>query len=153
MALLAALVILALSAALATVTFSASRAIQRASRTTRARARVESGIARAFGEVLAGWSVAQDSLPVGGGVNVALGAEPIEAGPPLLRLARVDRVAERLYAITVELYAFNRERPVARRRARLWLERPAPVAGPPHEISASPIAPIVVTPWAFADLY
>ena len=149
MALLAALVLLALSAALATGTFSAARAMRRAAITTGARVRVEIGVRRAFAELLTGWSAAQDSIPVGSGVNVALEAEPAEAGPPLVRRARVDRVSERLYSITVELYAFSRERPVARRRARLWLERPAAVNGVPGALTP----PAIVTPWAFGDLY
>lgn len=152
-ALLAALVLLALSAALATATFSAAHAVRRAARTSRARARVETGVRRAFGEVLTGWSAALDSIPVGRSVDVALDVEPAEAGPPLVRHARVERVTAVLYAVTVDLYAFDREHPLARRRARLWLERQASATESPGAVAAALAPPVVVTPWAFADLY
>lgn len=153
MALLAALVLLTLSAALATATFSAAHAMRRAALSTRARVRVETGVRRAFAEVLAGWSAAQDTIPIGSGVDVALEAEPAEVGPRLVRSARVDRMAVGLYAVTVDLYAFSRERPIARRRARLWLERAVPAAKSPDVAAGAVAPPVVVTPWAFADLY
>ena len=152
-ALLAALVLLALSAALATATFSAAHAMRRAALTALAGARVETGVRRAFGEVLAAWSAALDTLPVGVVADVALGAESADAGPPIERHAHVERVAEGVYAVTVELRAFSRERPIARRRARLWLERPAAAASTPPD-SASPRGPPArVTLWPLADLY
>ena len=151
-ALLGALVLLALSAALATATFSAARALQRAALVTRARARVEAAIPRAFAEVLAGWNGALDSLVVGGVVEVALGGERATDGPPLGRSARVKRTTERLYAVTVDVRAFGGEHPLARRRARLWLERPAGAQPAPLPNGASTPPPFV-TPWAFSDLY
>lgn len=151
-ALLSALMLLALSAALATTTFSVAHAMRRAAVTARARVRVETGVRRAFGEVLAGWSAALDSMPVGMAVDVDLAEEPLELGPPLVRRARVQRVAPGLYAVTVELRAFSWERPVARRRARLWLERPAAATSPP--VASAPVAaPTLVTHWSFSDLY
>jgi hypothetical protein len=152
MALLAALVLLALSAAMATATFSAAHAMRRAARTTRARDRVETGVWRAFGEVIIGWTATLDSIPVGSHVDVPLPSEPADAGPPLVRRARVGRVAEGLYAVTVDLRAFTRERPLARRRARLWLER-MDMGGPPGDTPAPVTPPVVVTHWAFVDLY
>jgi len=153
MALLAALVILALSAAMATATFSAARAVQRAALTTQARVRVDAGVRRAFAEVLAGWSVALDTMPIGSRVTFPLGPEPADAGPSLIRSARVERVTAQRYAVTVDLRAFALERPVARRRARLWLERPLPAAAPPDVMPAVLAPPVIVTPWAFVDLY
>jgi len=148
MALLAALILLALSAALATAIFSAAQASRRASRTTRARVRVEVGVRRAFAEVLQGWTAALDTLPLGMAARVALDSEPAMDGPPLLRTAQVERVTADFYAITVDLRAFSIDHPMAHRRARLWVERTArDSAGGP------PIAPLVVTPWGFADLY
>jgi hypothetical protein len=147
-----ALVLLALSAALATATFSAARALRRAALTTRLRARVEVGVQRAFGEVLAAWTPALDTMPVGSGVEVALPPEPADAGPPLLRHARVVRMAEGLYAVTVDLSAVTSQRVLARRRARLWLERPVP-GDSTNPGSPPSAAPVVVTEWAFGDLY
>lgn len=147
-----ALVLLALSAALATATFSAAHAMRRAASTTRLRERVETGVRRAFGEVLAGWSPALDSIAVGTGTDVVLPPEPAEAGPPLVRHARVVRLTDGLYALTVDLSAFASERPLARRRARLWLERPA-AGGRADSEPALGARPIVVTQWAFGDLY
>jgi len=62
----------------------------------------------------------------------------------------VGHVAGRLYSITVDLRAFTRYRPVALRRARLWLERPATGSSSDEAPSA---APPIVTHWAFVDLY
>jgi hypothetical protein len=151
-ALLFALVLLALSAALATATFSAAHAVRRAAFTTRVRARVETGVRRAFGEVLAGWSPALDTMAVGKGIDVVLPLEPADAGPPLVRHARVVRVADGLYAVTVDLRAFASERSLARRRARLWVERPA-ARGEAGLEPAPLVPPVAVTHWAFADLY
>lgn len=151
-ALLAALVLLALSAALATATFSAAHAMRRAARTTRVRDRVDAGMRRAFAEVLIGWTASLDSMPVGSHVDVPLPLEPTDAGPPLVRRARVGRLAEGSYAVTVDVRAFTEERPLARRRARLWLERPAAV-GSPGETTAPGTPPVAVTHWALVDLY
>ena len=151
-ALLSALMLLALSAALATATFSAAHAMRRAAVTARARVRVETGVRRAFGEILAGWSAALDTMPVGTGAEIDLAEEPAELSPPVVRRARVQRLAQGLYAVTVELRAFSWERPVARRRARLWLERPATTTSPPGG-SAPIAAPALVTHWPFSDLY
>jgi hypothetical protein len=149
-ALLAALVLLALSAALATATFSAALAMRRAASTSAARARVDAGVRRSFAEVLAHWSVALDTMPVGSVREVPLDSEPAADGPPLVRSARVQRMAAALYAVTVDVLAFTMEHPLARRRARLWLERP----GSPGGVSdGEPVPPRVVTSWGVADLY
>lgn len=151
-ALLGALVLLALSAAIATATFSAARALQRAALVTRARAQVEADIPRAFAEVLAGWNGALDSLVAGGVVEVALDSGRADDGLPLVRSARVNRTTEGLYAVTVDVRAVGGEHPLARRRARLWLERPAGAQPEPLPRGGS-IPPPFVTPWAFSDLY
>jgi hypothetical protein len=152
MALLGALALLALCAALATATFSASRAMRRAALLTRVRARVEADVPRAFAEVLTGWDAAMDTLVVGGVVEVALATTPAADGPRLQRAARVHRATEHLYAVTVDIQAVGAEPPQARRRARLWLERPAGVQPPPSAGGMLPPPPLV-TPWAFSDLY
>jgi hypothetical protein len=145
MALLAAIVLLAMSTALVVGTFSLARALRRAATSNVARTRVEEGIWRAFGDALQGWSVALDSLPAGGSIALALPGEPLDAVPRLQRLARVEHVANGLYAITVELCAYDCAAPLAQRRARLWLQR-ATAAG-------QSVPPQLVTPWAFVDLY
>ena len=151
-ALLAALVLLALSAALATATFSAAHAMRRAALTARARVRVDTEVRRAFAEVLAHWSAGLDTMPIGTGVEVPLDSEPASASPPLVRSGRVQRVADGLYAVTVDLRAFASDHPLARRRARLWLERP-PGSPPPSGFPAVSPPPPVVTPWGLDDLY
>ena len=96
---------------------------------------------------------ALDTIPIGTGVIVTLDSEPASAGPSLVRTARVDRVSEGLYALTVHLLAYDSNHPLARRRARLWLER-AGVTAPPQESLPGVIGPAsVVTPWGFVDLY
>lgn len=143
MALLAAIVLLALSAALVVGTVSLARAMRRAASTTRALARVETGASRAFGEVLQHWNEQLDSLPAGSGVTVSLDPEAHESEPPLERHAWVAHIANGLYAVTVELCAFDCSHPVARRRVRLWLQ----------QTPGRPSPPPLVTPWAFSDLY
>lgn len=152
MALLGALVLLVLSAALVTATVSAAHAMRRAALSTRARARVEAGVRRAFAEVLVQWSVALDSMPIGAGAYVALDSEPASDGLPLIRTARVERTAGDVYAVTVDVRAFTWDHPLAQRRARLWLERP-PVQQGEGGADAASTAPQFVTPWGLADLY
>ena len=146
MALLGAMVLLALSAALVTGTFSAARALRRAALLRRAQARVETGVQRAFGEVLAQWSPALDSLPVASGIDLPLDVEPPDAGPPLVRRAHVQHVTDRLFAVTADVRAFGWDHPLAQRRARLWLTRAEVTEGAPTSL-------VPVTPWPFADLY
>jgi len=148
MALLGALVLLALSAALATAIFSAAHAARLAAGSARARVRVDAGIRRAFAEVLQHWGSALDSIPVGAASGVSLESEPAADGLPLIRFARVDRVTDRLYAITVDVRAASLDHPLAHRRARLWLERATA-----DSVAGAPIPPVVVTPWGFTDLY
>lgn len=144
-ALLAATVLLALASALVVGTFSLSRALRRAAATTRARARVETGVTRAFGEVLQGWSVRLDSLPAGASVAATLGADTLDPGLVLRRRVSVSHVDHDLYAVTVDVCALDCAHPLAQRRARLWLRRSL-VAG-----DSAPPAP--VTSWALSDLY
>ena len=150
MALLAALLLLALSAAFATATFSAARAMRRAALAARMRSRVESGVPRAFAELLVGWNGALDTLGVGGVMELALHSDSAD-GPPLERTVRVERTTDRLYAVTVDIQAPGGVRPLARRRARLWLER---LVAPPPPVGAGAVPPPpFVTPWALSDLY
>jgi hypothetical protein len=147
-ALLAALTMLVLSAALLTGAFAASRAMIRSARSAKAMARVETGAQRALAEVLVGWSPALDSLSVGGIVDAALDSEPAEMRPLLSRRAQVRRITERLYVISLDVRAFDWDAPIAQRRARLIVERPA------QTDSAAPLArPIPVRRWSVADLY
>lgn len=144
-ALLAATVLLALGSALVVGTFSLSRALRRAAITTRARARVETGVTRALGEVLQAWSAVFDSLPAGASVAVTLGADTLDPGLPLRRRVSVSHVELDLYAVTVDVCAIDCAHPLAQRRARLWLRRPM--------VAGDSAAPAPVTSWAFSDLY
>ena len=107
MALLVALVLLALSAALAAATFSAAHAMRRAALTALASVRVETGVRRAFGDVLVTLERSVRYPPGGSCGSRTLHPEPVDAGPPLERRARVAHVADGLYAVTVELFAFT----------------------------------------------
>ena len=144
-ALLAAIVMLALASAVVVGTFSLSRALRRAATTTRARARVESGVTRALGESLQGWNSGFDSLPAGTSVAVLLSTDTLEPGLPMTRRARVSHVGMGLYAVGVEICVPDCAHPIAQRRARLWLQRNA--------ADADSVRPALVTPWAFSDLY
>lgn len=144
-ALLAALAMLALSAALLAGSFAAARATTRSARTAGITARVETGTRRAFGELLSGWDASLDSLVVGGAAEPVLGADT-GATPPLVRRARVLRIDDRLFVVTVDVRAFARDRPVAQRRARLLLERPAADTAPASR-------PVPIRRWSLEDLY
>jgi hypothetical protein len=136
MALLGALALLALSAALLAGSFAVARATMRSSRSVRTTARVDGEARRSLAEVLIGWTPAWDSLAVGAVAAAPLGAESVEAGPPLVRSAVVRRIDDRLYVVSVDVRAVDAGTPIAERRARLVLERrtsmpaarPAPLA-------------------------
>jgi hypothetical protein len=146
--LLSALALLALSAALLAGSFAAARAMIRSARSTLAVARADTGARRAVGELLTGWSPALDSLAVDAVAEPPLAAEPVEARPALIRRARVWRVTDRSYVLSVQVRTFDWSMPTAERRMRLLLERPARVD------SAAPLAaPVPVTRWSLADLY
>jgi hypothetical protein len=70
-----------------------------------------------------------------------------------VRIARVERVADALFAVTVDLRVSSSDQPLARRRARLWLERTGGEAQPPAVPNGVSTPRPVVTPWGFADLY
>lgn len=139
------MIMLALASALVVGTVSLARALRRAAITTRARARVETGVTRAFGEVLQGWSAGLDSLAPDAGIAVTLATDTLDAGVSVVRLARVSRVGRGLFAITVDVCASDCAHPIAQRRARLWLQRPV--------ATGDSAGPTLVTPWAFGDLY
>lgn len=147
-ALLSALALLALSAALLAGSFAAARAMIRSARSTLAVARADTGARRALGELLSGWSPALDSLAVGGVMEAPLEAEPVDARPALIRRARVWRVTDRSYVLSVQVRTFDWSTPTAERRMRLLLERPARV-----DSTAPLAAPVPVTRWSLADLY
>jgi predicted Abi (CAAX) family protease len=54
--------------------------------------------------------------------------------------------------VTVDVRASGSLPSLARRRARLWLERPTAAGGVNPEAAPLP-PPVVVTDWPFADLY
>ena len=148
MALLMALVLLTLSAALLAGAFAASRGAARSARSTRLIARVDTGARRALGEVVQSWGTQLDELAVGTSAEPALPDEPGETGPALVRNARVRRLTERLYVVSVDVRAFERTMPVARRRALIMLERPA------RTDSLAPMPrPLPLRRWSVADLY
>ena len=148
MALLMALVLLTLSAALLAGAFAASRAAARSARSTRLIARVDTGARRALGEVIQSWTTQLDELPVGASAELTLPDDSGEAGPALVRNARVQRLTERLYVVSVDVCAFERARPAAQRSASIVLERPV------RADSVAPMPrPLPLRRWSIADLY
>lgn len=146
-ALLAALALLALSSALLAGSFAAARATTRSARAALLTARVETGARRALGEVVSAWSAAFDTLAVGAAAEPALGVDSGDARLPLVRRARVARIGERLFVVSVEVRAYAWSAAVARRRTRLVLQRP------PDDTTGIPQRPVPIPRWSMADVY
>ena len=125
-ALVSALGMLLLASALLAGSAAASVELGRATRSRTAAARAESEAMRSLGMVVRTWRMSADSLAVGGTRDITL---PISAtgGPSVLVTARLWRVAEWSYAAVVTVRVGAAERPLARRRVRLLLERRAQV--------------------------
>ena len=122
--------------------------MMQSARTTRAMARAETGAQHAIGEVLSGWRAQYDSLAVGGFVEPSLAPEPLAASPALVRRARVLRITDRVYVISVDVRAFEWAMPIAQRRVRLVLERPVSI-----DSTAPSAVPVPISRWSVAELY
>ena len=155
-ALVAALALLALSAALLVGAATIATALARSARTEHASLAVEAGARHALASVLAAWPDA-DALAVGQGMERELTALEIggDGRPAMVGMLRVQRLTTSLYAVVVDVRAGA---PVAaRHRLRLLVARAA-VTDSVHGDStlsggASRGAPAPILRWSAADLY
>ena len=137
-ALITALALLAFAAALLAGSFASAAALTQAQRSARASAEAEALSRRAVAEVLAAWPANNDFLPVRGYQEREAEVSP-SSGRTVIR-TRIHRISASLYAVTADVRLGNGPTPIAHRRSRLILERPAradsgEVSGPPHPIA------------------
>jgi hypothetical protein len=145
--LVAVLALLALGAALIAGAFAAARGSARGTRSARAAVVATAAARRALARTMASWSAAENSLGIGGFSSRAYA----ESGSVAVDVAdvqlRVHRLSATLYVVAAEARVPSTGAPIARRRARVLLER-APTI---DSTVVQPIRPIAR--WASADLY
>jgi hypothetical protein len=135
-----------LAAALLAGSFASATALAQAQRSARASVDAEALARRAVVEVFASWSSATDSL-----LLRAVRDGEAEVSPSFGRTVvrtRIQRISASLYVITADVRVGDGHSPIAHRRARLVLERPAKadserVSGPLHPIAR----------WSFSGSY
>lgn len=121
--LVAALALLSLGGALIAGAFAAARASARATRSTRAAVVAHAAARRALVRTVASWSGRDDSLNLGASdvrawrdsATVALDASDVRV--------RVHRLSLTLFLLSTEASVPSSAAPIARRRARILLER------------------------------
>jgi hypothetical protein len=161
----AALALLALSAALLAGALAIATAMARSVRSERAALEVEARSRHALASVLAGWGSEADSLPVGGWIERELSPSERGAGAgsmPASGRLRMQRLAPGLYAVVVDV-RIGPAPAVARQRLRLLVTRPLiPIALDSACLSPGDSgtvlarvrgAPAPIARWSAADLY
>jgi hypothetical protein len=145
--LVAVLALLALGAALIAGAFAAARGTTRASRSLRAAVVAHAAARRALARTMSSWSARDDSLGVGGFTSRTYAESAAVALDSADLLVRVHRLSASLYVVAAEASVPSGRAPLARRRARVLLER-APTI---DTASVQPLRPI--SRWPSADLY
>jgi len=145
--LVAVLAALALGAALIAGAFAAARGAARATRSARAASVAHAAARRALARTMSSWSAADDSLGIGGFRTRAFSESAAIALDSADVRVRVHRLSALLYVVAAEASVPSGRAPIARRRARVLLER-APTI---DSTIVQPLRPI--TRWASADLY
>jgi hypothetical protein len=145
--LVAVLGLLALGAALIAGAFAAARHSARATRSARAAIVAQAAARRALARTLSSWSARDDSLGVGGFTTRAYAESAAVALDSADIRVRVHRLSASLYVVAAEASVPSGRAPLARRRARVLLER-APTI---DTVVVQPPRPIAR--WASADLY
>lgn len=164
-ALVAALALLALSAALLAGAVAIVTARTRSIRSERAALEADAHARHALAVVLADWGPGTDSLPVGGWVGRELSPRERGGGPggmPSSGRVRLQRLAPGLYAVAVDV-RIGTAPSLARQRLRLLVMRPELLvkldsAGAPPGDSGTVRArirrpPVPIARWSAADLY
>lgn len=145
--LVAVLALLTLGAALVAGAFAAARAEARATRSLRASAMAHASARRAIVGTLASWGAIEDSLNVGAFVVRAWRDTALAAIDSADVRVRVQRLSRDGWLVTSEASVPSARAPIARRRARVLLER-APTID-----STIVSRPRAITRWASGDLY
>jgi hypothetical protein len=145
--LVAVLALLALGAALIAGAFAAARGSARGARSARAAIVAQAVARRALARTLTSWSAADDSLGIGGFSTRAYAESAAVALDSSEVRVRVHRLSSTLWVVAAEARVPASRTPLARRRARVLLER-APTI---DSTIVQPIRPIAR--WASADLY
>ncbi|HKP15392.1 MAG TPA: hypothetical protein VJT85_04980, partial [Gemmatimonadaceae bacterium] len=145
--LVAVLALLALGAALIAGAFAAARASARASRSARAAIVAQAATRRGLARAMTSWSATEDSLGIGA-YDTRVYADAAVVAPDSADVrVRVHRLSTTLYVVAAEARVPATGASLARRRARVLLER-APT------IDSSIVQPIrPIARWASADLY
>lgn len=147
MALVAALALMALSAALLAASFVSATALARATRSATAAARADAGARYALATLGTTWSPSFDSVAVGAVVELPPLADTTAVGPPVLTRRWMRRSAARIFVASVEARVGDGPATLARRRYRVVLERPASDTG------AVLAPPRPLRRWSFAELF
>jgi len=145
--LVAVLALLALGAALIAGAFAAARGSARGARSARAAVVAKAAARRALARTITSWSPTEDSLGIGGFVARAYAESAAVALDSADIRVRVHRLSATLYVVAAEARVPFTGAPLARRRARVLLER-APTI---DSTIVQPIRPIAR--WAGAELY
>lgn len=151
---MAALALLALSAALVSGSFAAARALQLRTRAETARLVAESCAMRAAVMLLSGWSSAENALSPGASLERDLAdvLPAVDSGAPAVSgRTRVTRLSDRGYLVSVDVRV-GAAPLLARRRLQLLLMRPAPDSASVAR-GDPPSAPRPIRTWSLADLY
>jgi hypothetical protein len=145
--LVAVLALLALGAALIAGAFAAARGSARGARSARAAVVAQAAARRALALTVTSWSAADDSLGIGAFSTRAYAESAAVALDSADVRVRVHRLSPSLYVVAAEARVPSTGASLARRRARVLLER-----GPTIDSTVvQPIRPIAR--WATADLY
>ena len=145
--LVAVLALLTLGGALIAGAYAAARVSARATRTVRAEVVAQAAARRAIARVVGGWSAAEDALALGALSDRVLTETTTVALDAAESRLRLQRVAPSLFLVAVESSVPSARAPIAQRRMRVLLERPASL-----DTSTIP-APRPISRWASADLY
>ena len=145
--LVAVLGLLALGAALIAGAFAAARQSARASRSARAAIVAQAAARRGLARAMTSWSATEDSLGIGAYSARSYPESALVALDSADVRVRVHRLSSTLYVVAAEARVPSTGAPIARRRARVLLERPPTI----DSTVVQPIRPIAR--WASADLY
>ncbi len=121
--LVAVLGLLALGAALIAGAFAAARSSARATRSSRAAVVAQAAARRALARTLTSWTGRDDSLGVGAFSTRAVAESAAVALDSADVRVRVHRLSALLYVVAAEASVPSARAPLARRRARVLLER------------------------------
>jgi hypothetical protein len=146
LALVATLGLLLLAGALLAGSFVSSLGLRRATTGLTAVARADWAQRRALADALAGWDAAADSLPLGAAMDRPVVVSRT-GGPAVHVHARLRHLTPAIYSVTVAVRVGDGAVPMATRRVRLLLARPAG-----GDSAAGSRVPSPLARWSMSDL-